>query len=252
MIASALYQQARLANEMKDILLYRVTHDLRTPLASIKGFAESLLDPSFGSLSDLQRGYVARIHGHAKRVYQLAEQLLRVAKLESGVMGFHPEGIRASEVARRLWDEERQSVSERNPRFEVDNREEECLTWAVRADLESILRNLIGNAAKFTPPEGQIEVVVRAHPGEGTTLIVRDTGVGIEEEHLKGDRIFEPFYRAHEGGTPGFGYGLTLVKRLVDLHGGKVTVESEPGRGSEFTVWLPAAPSSENDRSGKG
>lgn len=215
-----------------------VSHELRTPLASIAGYAESLLD---GAVDDREvaRPFIERIAGNADRLARLIDDLLDLARIESGRYGFAYEAV----GARQAVDAAAQTVSKlqvKQHRFE--NRVPDDLR--VRADMKGlgqILVNLIDNAAKYSPAGTEIFVTGRRE-GELTVLSVTDRGPGIAPEDQP--RIFERFYRADKSrnaaGEGGTGLGLAICKHLAGEMGGSIALEST-GRGTTFHVRLPAA-----------
>jgi PAS domain S-box-containing protein len=230
--------EAEAANRAKDEFLALLAHELRNPLAPIVTAAALLRrpDPS-AALLDRATAIVER---QARHLGRLLDDLLDVSRITRGRIDLRWETVlladavgRAVETARPLVEERRQILSLTLPEVALH----------VEADptrLEQIVVNILNNAAKYTPPEGRISVRVSSEAGHAV-VCVADTGVGIAPEMLP--RIFELFAQgdqslAHTSG--GLGVGLTLVHRLVELHGGRVTVHSDgPGRGSEFTIRLP-------------
>jgi len=216
-----------------------VSHELKTPLTSIRGLAETLLN---GALEDAanNRRFVGLIDEDAARLSRLIDDLLELSQIESKAspLRLQPVDVRAliDELAGRF----RRQLEERQV----------TLTVAIPADaprvqgdpdrLRQIFVNLLDNAIKFSQPGGRVSVTA-AMAESGLAVSVQDTGAGIDSEHLP--RIFERFYRvdkARSSELGGTGLGLAIVKHLAELHRGGVTVRSEPGAGSTFTVTLPA------------
>jgi signal transduction histidine kinase len=228
------------ANRMKSEFLARMSHELRTPLNAIIGFSDLLAEESPGSLSDKQRRFVNHVSAGARHLLQLINDVLDVSKIEAGKTELNP----ADFVALDAVDE---VLSVINPLAEskdikIDN--QVGSEWILRADrirMKQILYNLLTNAVKFTQEQGLVRI--EASPeGDLLRLCVSDTGIGIplDEQRL----IFEEFHQA--GGTTrnpsqGTGLGLTITKRLVELHGGRIWVESEPAAGSRFSFTIPLA-----------
>ena len=219
-----------------------VSHELRTPLAAIRAYAETL---SSGGIDDAENrlGFVREIESAAERMTNLVDDLLSLAALESGrtAPSFEPLALGkvAAEAAAALMPlAARKSVVLRVEPFHG--------LPAVRADREMIKRvllNLLDNAVKYSADRGLVRVSASATEGR-VTVAVADDGPGIPPEAQP--RLFERFYRVDKarsrelGGT---GLGLAIVKHIVEVHGGSVSVESEPGRGSVFRFTLPALPS---------
>lgn len=213
-----------------------VSHELRTPLTSISGYAETLLtDPPDAETS---RRFLETIQANARRMQHLVDDLLDLSRLEAGRWQPQRVEVDAAALAREIWGSLADRPEARSVTF--DARTAPGVT--LRADLDAlrhILTNLLDNSLRHTPAGGRITVSVGSEDN-GAALEVRDTGRGIGRDHLP--RIFERFYRADsarsrdQGGT---GLGLAIVKHLVEGHGGRVSAESEPGRGTTITCWFP-------------
>lgn len=225
--------------EVRKEFVANVSHELRTPLASIKAFAETLLD---GAMEDVgHRGeFIREIFGSAERMGNLIEDILEISALESGKMPPNFEHLSliksvSSAVAELTPLAEQKGIVLRvEPFGDIPD---------VRADknkLHRVFINLIDNAIKYTPENGLIRVSA-LRDGSWVSVFIEDNGIGIPKADLP--RIFERFYRADKarsrelGGT---GLGLSIVKHIVELHGGAAGVQSELGRGSKFFFRLPA------------
>ena len=237
---AGLYEEARRANKTKSDFLAVVSHDLRTPLTAIIGYVDLMEMGIPDPLPDATRQRLQRIRTSATHLQYLLSELLVFARLDGG-----REELRLREVDLRDIGREAGAVAEplaleRNLRFHLDLPENPVIVRTDADKVRQVLLNLVGNAVKYTH-EGGIRVELRKS-AEGLDMIcVRDTGVGIAEHHVQ--QIFEPFWqvdpeqRTRDGGT---GLGLSVVRRLVQLLGGEVGVESELGKGSTFTVTVPS------------
>jgi signal transduction histidine kinase/DNA-binding response OmpR family regulator/ligand-binding sensor domain-containing protein len=233
--------QLRSLDEAKSRFFANVSHEFRTPLSLIMGPLEDLRDGRSGALNDTARRKLGTILANSQRLSQLVEQLLDVARLESGTLTLRAEVRDVVPQLRRIAESFASLAERRGISFRVAV---PAGGLRVRHDpdqLEKIVGNLSGNALKFTPPGGLVELRA-AREGDWAVIEVEDTGPGIAAEHQ--ERIFERFYqaddssrRAHEG----TGIGLALAKELVELHGGTLAVRSAEGEGSTFTVRLPLA-----------
>jgi two-component system phosphate regulon sensor histidine kinase PhoR len=237
MVLHDLTEMRRLETVRRDFVA-NVSHELRTPLTSISGYSETLLTDSPDPATT--RRFLETILSNAQRMQRLVDDLLDLARIESGRWQPEPEAVDAAAMAHEVWT----VLGGRDPARTVTfTAESDPGAGAVRADpdaLRQVLTNLIDNSLRHTPPGGRITVRVRQESG-GTAVSVADSGAGIGREHLP--RIFERFYRAdaarsrEEGGT---GLGLAIVKHLVEAHGGHVAAESGPGEGTLVTCWFPA------------
>jgi len=226
---------------MRRDFVANASHELRTPLTSIRGFVEALEDGAKDQPGTAER-FLGKIRTHADRMAALVEDLLELSRLESSARAPEPDETRPGEVAADVVA----SFAEQAGRKPLTLRHEERGVGAVYTDrerLRRILENLVDNAVKYTPAGGSVVVTTTAGPDGSARIEVKDDGPGIEAEHR--ERIFERFYRVDKarsrelGGT---GLGLAIVKHLAESIGAEVTLESEPGRGSSFTVLLPGPP----------
>jgi signal transduction histidine kinase len=231
-------QQLEVANRHKSEFLANMSHELRTPLNAIIGFSEVLLQGIFGDVNEKQREYLADVLGSGQHLLSLINDILDLSKIEAGRMDLELSTF----ALRDALDSGLTIVRERASRHGI------ALSAAVASDVgtivaderkvKQILYNLLSNAVKFTPDGGKVEVSVRADNGH-IRVEVRDTGIGIAGEDQQ--RIFEEFRQVgRERSREGTGLGLTLTKRFVELHGGRIWLESSPGKGSTFIFTVPA------------
>lgn len=230
-----LYQAARAVDRAKTDLIAVISHDLRTPLNSIIGYAELLEMGVSGALGDQSREWVRRVRASAEHQVHLIDQLLVFSRAESGALELRPQRIPLA----ALLEEVRDIVAPLADRAGLTLAVACTDGLAARADpdaLRQIVLNLATNAVKYTERGG---VRLRAdRAGDEVSIRVTDTGIGIEPAHV--DRVFDPFWQARPG-QRGTGLGLSIVRRLARALDGDVEVRSVPGRGSEFTLRLPAA-----------
>lgn len=237
----------RLETMRKDFVA-NVSHELKTPLTSIKGFVETLLD---GDLEDKEttRKFMSIIYQEAERLNNLIHDLLDISKLESGQTELRIKQVELEPLIDSVVLAISNRMNAKDLQLEKDIQVK--TVWADEDLLNELFINLIDNSVKYTPAGGKI--TVGSLKGKGETIIyVRDTGFGIPAESLP--RIFERFYRVDKGRSRemgGTGLGLSIVKHIVERHGGKVAVQSELGKGSEFTVTIPDVALAEEDADGK-
>ena len=244
------------ANRMKSEFLANISHELRTPLNAIVGFIDLLQEGVYGELNERQALPVHRIQSSATHLRHLVDQVLDLAKMAAGRMELHPEPLDVQSFLQDVLTEIESLAAERGLTTALEPAEQLPRIFTDPVHLRQILVNLIGNAIKFTE-KGGIMVSLdwlygRPDGAEPTpqkprrwwvTIDVTDTGVGISP----GDqpRVFDEFEQvgvgprgdSHRRGT---GLGLPISRRLAHLMGGTITLESQPGSGSTFTLWLPA------------
>jgi signal transduction histidine kinase len=236
-----LYRAALVANEAKANFLATMSHELRTPLAAVIGYEELLVEGIAGSVNDAQRQQLERIKASAMRLLSLIDEILLFARIEAGREEVRIEPVDAKRVVDDAIAFITPSVADRKE-LEVEA-EPVDPTIALQTDpgkLRRMLFNLLENAVKFTR-SGRIAVRVRRH-GELIDFEVQDTGIGVSREHQR--LIFDPFWQVTQSTTRaagGSGLGLSVTRRLAELLGGTVGVESEPGKGSTFRITLPRA-----------
>ncbi|MBI4387217.1 MAG: response regulator [Elusimicrobia bacterium] len=227
-------------DRLKSAFLDNVSHDLRSPLTTIEGYLSLMLENSFGVLSDQATACMRSAQRAAAHMEYLVDQLLEATQLTSGKVQLNREPVRVVEILEEAAAMARGQVDAKGLRLELRKPADGGLTLrADRGRLLQIFNNLIGNACKFTPKGGRISLAAWPE-GMMVHFCVEDTGSGIAPEHHA--RIFEKFYQVNPGPTrtfKGLGLGLRIVRDLVELHGGKIWVESEAGRGSKFHWTFP-------------
>ncbi|HEX4003773.1 MAG TPA: response regulator [Candidatus Acidoferrales bacterium] len=228
------------AAKFKDQFLSTMSHELRTPLNAVLGFSDLLTEERYGPLNERQQRYVKHIHTGGKHLLTLINDILDLSKIEAGRLQLTIESVplvtsfaEVADTMRPLADKKSHTLVQRA-----------LPGLSVRADatrLKQILMNLVGNAIKFTPEGGKIELAAN-RVGNFVRVEVRDSGPGIPPEEQQ--RIFDAFYRLRrsEKAAEGTGLGLAITQRLVQLHGGELGVESEVGAGSCFHFTLPVVP----------
>ena len=235
------------ASKFKDQFLSTMSHELRTPLNAVLGFSDLLTEERYGPLNDRQRRYINHIHTGGTHLLRLINDILDLSKIEAGRLHLAIEDVPVSRCFAEALDTLRPLAEKKAQTFVQHPTQNLC----VRADatrFKQILMNLVGNAIKFTPEHGTIELAAK-QMGAFVRVEVRDSGPGIPLAEQK--RIFEAFYRlSHSNKAPeGTGLGLAITQRLVQLHGGELSIESEAGAGSSFFFTLPVVVAASTEKS---
>jgi signal transduction histidine kinase len=242
-------ETAEEANRLKSALVSMVSHDLRTPLNAILGYAEMLQEFVYGPLSDRQQTSVERIGANAQRLLSLVNDLLDQAQIEAGKLTLETISFEPAELVNDVVNV--MGVLAQTKGLELTTRIDDDVPSILQGDphrLQQVLINLLSNALKFTET-GSVHIRIFQPDETHWALAVSDTGTGISPDKLT--RVFERFYQVESDVTtrkhPGIGLGLAIVKQLVELMGGEVSVESELGTGSTFSVTLPLVPPGDKD-----
>ncbi|QIR37602.1 response regulator [Tolypothrix sp. PCC 7910] len=239
------------ATRLKDEFLANMSHELRTPLNAILGMSEVLQGEVFGTLNERQHRAVTTIESSGQHLLELINDILEVAKIEAGKLELEISAVLVNQICHSSLSLVRQQAIQKNIQLQTDI---STTLEEIEVDerrMRQVLINLLNNAVKFTPAGGLVTLKVRlerSHPNEENTLLapaaiafsVIDTGIGIAGEDI--EKLFQPFVQVDSSLSrqySGTGLGLTLVKQIAELHGGCVTVSSELGKGSCFTVRLP-------------
>lgn len=229
------------AMRVKDDFLANMSHELRTPLTGILGMTESLLLQSDGPLNERQQKYLNTIESSGRHLLSLINDILDLSKVEAGRIELEPEFLFASELCKASLAFVKQPALKKHINLEYSCEPDNLSLVADARRLKQILVNLLGNAVKFTPEKGSVRLEVSAdEPSQQVQFTVTDNGIGISPADQ--ERLFIPFTQLDNGLArhyEGTGLGLSLVKKLTELHGGRVSVYSELGKGSRFSVTIP-------------
>jgi len=229
----------RAASKRKTAFLSSVSHELRTPLTSIKGYASILLAGKLGELPPEAKDRMEKLNRHTDELVHLVNDLLDIARIESGKMAMKKEAVDLKSAAEKVADLLSVQIKQNNLDFSFSAADDAHSVLADRGQLERVLINLIGNAIKFTPQKGKISISTQKSDNM-IQVDVADSGCGIPEEAQ--EEIFEEFYRVDNPinqEVRGTGLGLSLVKHIIEAHGGKIWVKSRLGAGSTFSFTLP-------------
>lgn len=228
------------SNAQKFRFFTNVSHEFRTPLTLIMGQVEVLLMRQDIAPSVYNR--ILSVYRNTQRLKNMVDEIIDIRRLDQSQLRLHVDREELGAVAKGIWLLFQDYASQRGIEFRFSKPDGPLSLEFDRRQLEKVLDNLLSNAFKYTASGGRIAMTVEARPDEAV-VAVADTGIGIAHEHL--DRIFERFWQDEQAnaaiGQYGSGIGLSQAKNLVEMHGGRITVESEPGKGSVFEVHLPLA-----------
>lgn len=254
----AAYLRLQEVNRQKTVFLASAAHELKTPLAVIKGYYDLLLSGSLGRLTDKQRDILQESKDSCDRLVRLVSMFLNYSALESGKLALHLRENDMRDCLEELATRWREAFVRKNVRLETQFDSKLPIFKFDYQKVQQAVANLLDNALKHTPPGGQVSLHAELHFWDrrsaneaqavdrrrervlrpnSVKILVSDTGPGIPSEHHQ--EIFEDFVRVDRTSS-GMGLGLAIAKRLVQAHRGKIWVDSEPRRGSTFTVLLPA------------
>ncbi|MBP2031102.1 PAS domain S-box-containing protein [Methanohalophilus levihalophilus] len=230
---------AESASRTKSEFLANMSHELRTPLNSIIGFSDLMLDGTFGKLTNKQSRYTGNISSSGKHLLSIINDILDLSKIEAGKMELHAGIFVLDNVLDELKNTIEPIAMKKGIEVSFTYPENDVSIYGDRLKIKQILYNLLSNAVKFTPNDGKVGVEVH-QSSKNTIITVFDTGIGISKEDAK--ELFQPFKQLDSASSrkyQGTGLGLALVKKFVEMHGGKIWVESEPEKGSRFTFTIP-------------
>jgi PAS domain S-box-containing protein len=227
------------ANRTKNEFLANMSHELRTPLNSVIGFSDMLLGGAGGELSEKQLRYLTNISNSGKHLLSIINEILDISRIESGEMTINKQKILLGEVYEEIHSILKQLADNKSIDFQMPLESEETYVYADKVKLKQIFYNLVTNAIKFTEKGGSV-LIDSTIDDKFVHISVIDNGIGIDSEGMK--RLFNPFVQLDSSESrkyEGTGLGLALSKELVNLHGGDIWAESEPGKGSTFTFTIP-------------
>ena len=228
------------ANRLKSEFLANMSHELRTPLNAVIGFAELLVDGRVGPLNADQKEFLSDILTSGQHLLQLINDVLDLAKIEAGKMELEPEMFSVKKVTDEVCALMRPAALKRNIMISIEASSNRDMATLDQRKFKQVLYNLLSNAVKFSHDHGEVKVVYGLDSKQQLYLQVKDCGIGIKKEDLP--RIFREFEQLESGATrrfPGTGLGLALTKKIIELHNGSISVESEFGKGSTFTMTVP-------------
>ncbi len=245
-----LYAEVQEANQTKSDFISFVAHELKTPMTSIRGYADLLAKGAVGPINDNQAQFLAVIRANVERMARLVSDLADISRIEAGKLELEFQRVDFHDVVDEVVHSLSQQIESKNQTLEVHIPDDLPPVWGDRVRLAQILTNLVSNAHKYTPEGGTIEIWAEHVPNEWQPngppevvhVAVRDNGLGISEEEQ--EKIFQKFFRSEDRRAreaPGTGLGLHITKNLVELHGGRIWFESKLGEGTTFHFTVPIA-----------
>lgn len=229
-------EELKLQDGLRNTFIANVSHELRSPLTSVQGFIQAMLD---GAIEDGDRDkYLQIVLGETKRMSTLITDLLNLAKVESGKFPIEYSEFDINELLRRCLLMFEQRIEEKKIVVHVGLSEDKLNVWADEDRISQVITNLIDNAVKFTNEDGELKVWTFCTENK-VHVNISDTGAGIPQEDQP--YVFERFFKgdkSHSQGTPGTGIGLSIVKRIIAQHGETIGLQSEPGKGTTFSFTL--------------
>ncbi len=235
---STILRQKKLS-EIKNDFINNMTHEFKTPISTISLACEALSDPTIEKSTRKVGAFVGMIRDENKRLGMLVENVLRSALIDRGEMKLKREDFDMHRVIKDAVKNIELQVNKKGGSIVVETLSDHTMLNGDKVHLTNVIYNLLDNANKYTPEFPLIRIVAQ-NKKKGMLIRVKDNGVGINTENQK--KIFDKLYRVPTGNihnVKGFGLGLSYVKNIVEAHGGQITVESEPGKGSIFNVYLP-------------
>jgi signal transduction histidine kinase len=226
-------------NKIKSQFVSMVAHELRAPMAAIKGWLEVILSGEAGDDEQQNKRWLQRAMDRSESLLALVDDLLVINRMETGKIAQKMESVKINPIINRIVELLQPDAEKREVSIQTDLPEELPPIQADVRDMEKLFTNLISNAVKYNRKDGAVSIK-GTREGGFIRYDVKDTGIGISAQNLS--HIFDDFYRTEDERIkkiPGTGLGLTIAKKIVDSHFGRIEVESQPEKGSTFSVFLP-------------
>ena len=234
-----LNEELKKLNKMKSDFISSVSHELRTPLTSIKGYASILMTGKLGDVLPAQKERLEKIDKHSNSLVHLINNLLDIARIESGKVQMEMKDISIKEMLDSIVDIITPQVKEKNISLKINSKIKFDRIKADPSQIERVFLNLLSNAVKFTPEKGMVIIEIE-EKNDDIQFSIEDTGIGIPPQDIP--KVFQEFFRADNAldqKIKGSGLGLSLVKKIIEAHKGKIWFDSELGKGTRFTFTLP-------------
>lgn len=233
-----IFRQKKLS-EIKNDFINNMTHEFKTPISTISLACEALKDKDIRKSEDIYETYIRMIDEENKRLGGMAEKVLQTAVLDKGRLSLKKESVNIHKVILNTIKNVKLQVERKNGKIITGLKADYCMLNADKMHITNVIYNLLDNANKYTLEDPEI-IISTENAGGGINITISDNGIGISKTDQK--RIFEKLYRVSTGNVhdfKGFGLGLNYVKAIVEKHGGKITLESELKKGTEFIIFLP-------------
>jgi len=227
--------------EIKNDFINNMTHELKTPIASISLAAQMMNDDSVTKSEQMTRHLGTVINDESKRLRFLVEKVLQMSMFDRQDTAFKKKELDLNEMVESIANNFSLRVEHTGGKIYTQIEAVDSAVYVDEVHFQNVINNLLDNAVKYRKPDSPLDIYIKTwNDDEHLYLSIRDTGIGIKKESLK--RVFEKFYRVHTGNVhdvKGFGLGLAYVKNVVNLHQGEIRVDSEVGKGTTFTIKLP-------------
>jgi two-component system phosphate regulon sensor histidine kinase PhoR len=236
-------------SEIKNDFINNMTHELKTPISTISLACEALSDPELGKIETVKNRYIGIINAENKRLGLLVEEVLQSAVLDKGDFKLKREELDLHQLIQDVIDKFSIQIKEKKGEIVTDLAAGNAVAEVDRTHIMNVMYNLLDNALKYSKNEPHLEIHT-AQSGDSIVISVKDHGIGISDENLK--KVFDRLYRVPTGNihdVKGFGLGLSYVKIITERHGGRVSVESNLGKGSTFYIEIPLKPQTDGSRS---
>ncbi|MBI5957609.1 MAG: GAF domain-containing sensor histidine kinase, partial [Chloroflexi bacterium] len=249
-VNSQLFEEIQRANESKSEFVSFVAHELKTPMTSMKGYTDLLIKGVVGPVNEQQANFLHTIFNNVNRMETLVSDLNDLTKQQTNNMRLDLMAVNFRNVIFETLRGQQRIIEDKTQELAVEVPEDLPMVWADQNRMIQIMTNFVSNANKYTPPGGTVTIFAEAArnawdphgAAEVVHCFVRDTGIGMSEDDLS--RLFTPYFRSENPKTreqPGTGLGLTITRGLIELHGGKVWVESTIDVGTTFHFTIPVA-----------
>jgi signal transduction histidine kinase len=245
-----LYADLQAANLAKSEFVSLVSHELKTPMTSIRGYADLLAKGVVGPVNQAQANFLNTIRSNVGRMATLVSDLTDISRIEAGRLRLQFSTVNLPDVIQEVAGSQKAQIDEKGQTLDLNLQADLPLVWGDQSRITQILTNLLSNANKYTPDEGKISINAEQSCEPSTTkglpavicVSLRDTGFGISKDEQRD--VFQKFFRSDDSKvreSPGTGLGLSITRHLVEMQGGQIWFESEPGEGTTFYFTIPVA-----------